>query len=58
MRRLLGNWRTTLLGFLALMAKSGAQSAPEWEPLLNPLGDALFAGGLMASKDAATGSAP
>jgi hypothetical protein len=58
MGRTLGNWRTSVLGILAMMAKSVAQAAPEWAPLLNPLGDALFAGGLMASKDAATGSAP
>jgi hypothetical protein len=58
MRRTLGNWRTSLLGILAMLAKSVAQVTPEWAPLLNPLGDALFAGGLIASKDAATGSAP
>jgi hypothetical protein len=54
----LRNWRTSILGFLSLMAKSGAATAPRWAPLLNPLGDALFAAGLMVAKDAATGSAP
>lgn len=58
MMRSLGNWRTSVFGFLSLLAKSGAQAAPRWAPLLNPLGDALFAAGLMVAKDAATGSAP
>ena len=43
---------------LSLLAKSAGATAPEWAPLLNPLGDALFAAGLIMAKDAATGSAP
>ncbi len=58
MGRALKNWRTSLLAFLSLLAKSAAGQSPELAPMLNPLGDALFAAGLMMAKDAATGSAP
>jgi len=58
MGRSLRNWRTSILGMLSLLAKSAGATAPEWAPLLNPLGDALFAAGLIMAKDAATGSAP
>jgi hypothetical protein len=40
------------------MAKSIASGSPELAPVLMPIGDALFAAGLMMAKDAATGSEP
>ena len=58
MWRSLKNWRTSILGMFSLLAKTAAAQSPQYAPLLNPLGDALFAAGLMVAKDAATGSAP
>lgn len=56
--RWMRNWQTSICGFLSLLFKTAAASSPEYAPILNPLGDALLAGGLMAAKDARTGSAP